>query len=292
MRVRLPRRARRPAPKTADGYHSSAAASRAGPSGTGPRESPTAVPPHGRRRFTCILAPRSSRGHTTSPSRDSAEPSANVRWNGPAARLCYNERPGAGTARATHLRKWRNWQTHQLEGLAFARTWGFESPLPHQALNTDQAVAAPSQLWRQWARAPAEECWRGFSTFVPRRPVWTVASSFWTLTWCRLAGPPNGALGALQPVLASRLQAEGTSAGFRQASKAGNGTSGSSPPCRPRTGGRQEGAPPMRLLEHTDFERAVVPAAEHSARPAAPGARRKGLLRHRGAPSRALSMTR
>ena len=30
------------------------------------------------------------------------------------------------------LRKWRNWQTHQLEGLAFARTWGFESPLPHQ----------------------------------------------------------------------------------------------------------------------------------------------------------------
>ena len=29
-------------------------------------------------------------------------------------------------------RKWRNWQTHQLEGLAFARTWGFESPLSHQ----------------------------------------------------------------------------------------------------------------------------------------------------------------
>jgi hypothetical protein len=29
-------------------------------------------------------------------------------------------------------RKWRNWQTHQLEGLAVARPWGFESPLPHQ----------------------------------------------------------------------------------------------------------------------------------------------------------------
>ena len=29
-------------------------------------------------------------------------------------------------------RKWRNWQTHQLEGLAIARAWGFESPLPHQ----------------------------------------------------------------------------------------------------------------------------------------------------------------
>ena len=33
----------------------------------------------------------------------------------------------------THLsRKWRNWQTHQLEGLAIAISWGFESPLPHQ----------------------------------------------------------------------------------------------------------------------------------------------------------------
>ena len=29
-------------------------------------------------------------------------------------------------------RKWRNWQTHQLEGLAVAIPWGFESPLPHQ----------------------------------------------------------------------------------------------------------------------------------------------------------------
>ena len=29
-------------------------------------------------------------------------------------------------------RKWRNWQTHQLEGLAIAISWGFESPLPHQ----------------------------------------------------------------------------------------------------------------------------------------------------------------
>ncbi len=30
------------------------------------------------------------------------------------------------------MRKWRNWQTHQLEGLTVARPWGFESPLPHQ----------------------------------------------------------------------------------------------------------------------------------------------------------------
>jgi hypothetical protein len=30
-------------------------------------------------------------------------------------------------------RKWRNWQTHQLEGLALARAWGFESPLSHHS---------------------------------------------------------------------------------------------------------------------------------------------------------------
>ncbi len=35
-------------------------------------------------------------------------------------------------AAAGCLRKWRNWQTHQLEGLAPERAWGFESPLPHQ----------------------------------------------------------------------------------------------------------------------------------------------------------------
>src|SRR5262245_1494650 len=33
---------------------------------------------------------------------------------------------------APSTRKWRNWQTHQLEGLAVAIPWGFESPLPHQ----------------------------------------------------------------------------------------------------------------------------------------------------------------
>ena len=30
----------------------------------------------------------------------------------------------------------RNWQTHQLEGLALARACGFESPLPHQQLTS------------------------------------------------------------------------------------------------------------------------------------------------------------
>jgi hypothetical protein len=29
------------------------------------------------------------------------------------------------------MRLWRNWQTHQLEGLAVARPWWFESTQPH-----------------------------------------------------------------------------------------------------------------------------------------------------------------
>ena len=40
----------------------------------------------------------------------------------------------AASVRPKHYptsRKWRNWQTHQLEGLALAITWGFESPLSH-----------------------------------------------------------------------------------------------------------------------------------------------------------------
>jgi hypothetical protein len=35
------------------------------------------------------------------------------------------------TDNCLYMRKWRNWQTHQLEGLTLARAWGFESPLPH-----------------------------------------------------------------------------------------------------------------------------------------------------------------
>ena len=46
---------------------------------------------------------------------------------------CYNNRSVRAEARHPPTsRKWRNWQTHQLEGLALAITWGFESPLSHQ----------------------------------------------------------------------------------------------------------------------------------------------------------------
>src|SRR5262245_6628032 len=36
--------------------------------------------------------------------------------------------------------KWRNWQTHQLEGLAVAIPWGFESPLPHHVSNQQEQL--------------------------------------------------------------------------------------------------------------------------------------------------------
>src|SRR5262245_49187284 len=41
--------------------------------------------------------------------------------------------PGNGTDEHP-TRKWRNWQTHQLEGLAVAIPWRFESSLPHQLI--------------------------------------------------------------------------------------------------------------------------------------------------------------
>src|SRR4051812_34812849 len=46
-------------------------------------------------------------------------------------------------------RKWRNWQTHQLEGLAVAIPWGFESPLPHQQLTAIFTIRQLSscQVW-------------------------------------------------------------------------------------------------------------------------------------------------
>src|SRR6202050_4535590 len=41
----------------------------------------------------------------------------------------------------TQVRSWRNWQTHQLEGLAVAIPWWFESTRPHQT--PGPRVAAP-----------------------------------------------------------------------------------------------------------------------------------------------------
>src|SRR5271156_1636492 len=42
------------------------------------------------------------------------------------------------------MRSWRNWQTHQLEGLAVAIPWWFESTRPHQ--NPDLEVAASGDV--------------------------------------------------------------------------------------------------------------------------------------------------
>src|SRR5262249_6326059 len=58
---------------------------------------------------------------------------------------------------SSHLRKWRNWQTHQLEGLALARAWGVESPLPHQdstSLTSRRGAPLVRRASRARRRAP------------------------------------------------------------------------------------------------------------------------------------------
>src|SRR5215467_6340698 len=42
------------------------------------------------------------------------------------------------------LRSWRNWQTHQLEGLAVAIPWWFESTRPHHSPSRAQITHLPS----------------------------------------------------------------------------------------------------------------------------------------------------
>jgi hypothetical protein len=48
------------------------------------------------------------------------------------------------------VRSWRNWQTHQLEGLAVAIPWWFESTRPHQIFRKNFLLARFELL-----RAPA-----------------------------------------------------------------------------------------------------------------------------------------
>jgi preprotein translocase subunit SecG len=78
---------------------------------------------------------------TTPPSTSGTGACARDRWVAEqgAGGACGEE--GRRTVAASDFRsglsrKWRNWQTHQLEGLALARAWGFESPLPHQHLSS------------------------------------------------------------------------------------------------------------------------------------------------------------
>src|SRR3954463_49683 len=52
-------------------------------------------------------------------------------WQCPAVDELSGSVDATRRYRNLHLRKWRNWQTHQLEGLAVAIPSGFESPLPH-----------------------------------------------------------------------------------------------------------------------------------------------------------------
>ena len=56
------------------------------------------------------------------------------------ARHMTRERAYNGGHGRRIARKWRNWQTRQLEGLVVATSWGFESPLPHQQLTDILAI--------------------------------------------------------------------------------------------------------------------------------------------------------
>ena len=61
-------------------------------------------------------------------ARDAADPDLVTRGAAAAGNPGSCPRPGEVTDPSLSARKWRNWQTHQLEGLAVAIPWGFESP--------------------------------------------------------------------------------------------------------------------------------------------------------------------
>ena len=96
---------------------------------------PTTAPPAGQPR-------RRHRPHPATPPAEGAAGTRRLhrraarrrRHRSSSEDLDQAGRDLARSSRSHRVRKWRNWQTHQLEGLAFARTWGFESPLPHQQL--------------------------------------------------------------------------------------------------------------------------------------------------------------
>ena len=74
-----------------------------------------------------------ARGGEIDPSPTHAELASRVATHREAVTRELNalETRGVLRRRQLHLRKWRNWQTHQLEGLAGAIPWRFESSLPH-----------------------------------------------------------------------------------------------------------------------------------------------------------------
>ncbi len=73
-------------------------------------------------------------------------------------------------------RSWRNWQTHQLEGLAVAIPWWFESTRPHQPFRRGKVV--PSERSEP----------RDFCSGIPQRCAATCCPSAITLPMCANPG--------------------------------------------------------------------------------------------------------
>ena len=85
--------------------------------GRAPARAPAAPPP-------ATLPPTPAPPAATTPAPAPAPPSTGD--------SSHDDVEAGLQVRLPSSRKWRNWQTHQLEGLAVAIPWGFESPLPHQ----------------------------------------------------------------------------------------------------------------------------------------------------------------
>ena len=74
-------------------------------------------------------APATLRARADDEARSDAAGSSRDASAGEAGEVISVFRRGRPSGGPSSSRKWRNWQTHQLEGLAVAIPWGFESPL-------------------------------------------------------------------------------------------------------------------------------------------------------------------
>ena len=138
--VRPPARAARPRPRPRAATPAPTPAHRQPRTRGATTHAAPAAPGHGARRLRSEPPPASQQARPRRRPRSPAH-------TGIAGRVAHGLHPS--------MRKWRNWQTHQLEGLAVAIPWGFESPLPHHSLGTPRSrcVRATQAPGRRAARS-------------------------------------------------------------------------------------------------------------------------------------------
>ncbi len=88
---------------------------------------------------------------------------------------------------AHRVPKWRNWQTRQIQGLVWATTWGFKSPLRHQQTQGLAGFDPPAlflvvphlgPIWDRWFSRSTREASRSLSACAPGSGERTAASRF------------------------------------------------------------------------------------------------------------------